>query len=134
MSFDVELWDVLDSVLGDIEITGTELRCRRLALGLDQSDLAAMLDVKQMVVSRWETSKRPTPPGVVLEITQREDQQDALTTGYIASGRELGELYAHPTEEEFWAAQPQMQGVPLAVQHVAVARARRVVNTPILDA
>lgn len=134
LSFDVELWDVLDAVLDDFEITGAELRCRRLALGLDQSDLAAMLDVKQILVSRWETSKRITPPGVVLEITQREDEQDALTAGYIESGRELGELYAHPNEEEFWRAQPHMRGVPLAVQHVAVARARRVLNTPIIDA
>lgn len=116
------------------EISSAELRCRRLALGLDQSDLAAMLGVKQMMVSRWETATRPIPAGVVEEITQCEDQQDALTAAYIQSGREFQELYAHPNEEEFWAAQPHMQGIPLAVQHVAVARARRVVNTPIINA
>lgn len=33
---------------------GHELRCRRLALGLNQDDLADVLGTKQVKVSRWE--------------------------------------------------------------------------------
>lgn len=100
---------------------GHELRCRRLALGLDQRDLADVCDTKQLTVSRWETGSRAVPEFVDREVTELEQQQDQLVASYVASGV----AGAHVDEEAWWAAAPEFEGVPLAVQLVAAARARR---------
>lgn len=44
-----------DTVASPSDGMGTIIRERREALGLSQPELAAALDVKQQVVSRWET-------------------------------------------------------------------------------
>lgn len=41
-----------------------ELQCRRTALGLNQAQLAELLGVKQVTVSRWEQGTRLIPPGI----------------------------------------------------------------------
>lgn len=100
---------------------GHELRCRRLALGLDQRDLADVLKTKQFKVSRWETGAAGVPEWVAPEITVVEQQQDQLVASYVAAGT----ARAYVDEETWWAAAPKFEGVPLAVQLVAAARARR---------
>lgn len=108
---------------GGFDVTARPgMRARRLALGLDQGDLAVVLGVKQVTVSRWETGEREIPLGVLRELDALESAQDTLEELYLAGGDEPVEC---ATEEEFWAEQPFLRGVPLAVQHVAVARAAR---------
>lgn len=103
-----------------MSISGDELRCRRLALGFDQSDLAYVLDVKQVVISRWERGDRPIPAGVARDIEVLEAKQENLTEDYCTD---------HPvtyrTDQAFWAARPDLRGMPLSLQQVAAARAAR---------
>lgn len=98
------------------------LRARRLALGLDQGDLAQVLGVKQLTVSRWETGERTIPRGVFRELRALEAAQDSLEVLYQSS---KSDLVIYASDEEFWAAHPSLKGVPLAVQQVAVARVAR---------
>lgn len=102
-------------------ISGEELRCRRLALGFDQSDLAYALDVKQVVVSRWERGDRPVPSGVVSDIEVMEAQLENLVEDYVRDGAPVTYL----SDQEFWSARPDLVDVPLSLQQIAAARARR---------
>lgn len=100
---------------------GYELRCRRLALGLNQADLAARLDTKQVKVSRWEIESGEVPEWIEREVSELEQQQDQLVASYVAAGT----ANAYADEDAWWAAAPEFEGVPVAVQLVAAARARR---------
>jgi transcriptional regulator with XRE-family HTH domain len=42
-------------------MTGDELKERRVAIGLNQTELAGLLDVDIMTISRYETGKRTIP-------------------------------------------------------------------------
>ncbi len=103
-----------------MSISGDELRCRRLALGFDQSDLAYVLDVKQIVISRWERGDRPIPAGVVRDIEVLEAKQENLVEDY-----RVDHPVTYRTDRAFWDARPDLQDVPLSFQQVAAARALR---------
>ena len=102
-------------------MTGDELRCRRLALGLNQDALAEVLGAKQVKISRWETGSVDVPEWVDREISELEVRQDQLVASYVPAG--TARVYS--SEDACWAAEPALDGVPLVVQFVAAARARR---------
>jgi transcriptional regulator with XRE-family HTH domain len=55
-------------------MTGDELKERRKALGMNQTELAKALDVDIMTVSRYETGKRDIPHVFVLALETIERQ------------------------------------------------------------
>jgi transcriptional regulator with XRE-family HTH domain len=108
-----------------------EVRCRRRALGLNQEELADVLGVKQTTVSRWESGGQ-VPPGVVDELDDLADDLERLEAAYVtwaeAAARQTGEpvvLLVAVSDEGFWAAHPDSDGLPVAVQQVAAGRAQR---------
>lgn len=50
---------------------GRDVKEWRVAHGLTQRRLAALLDVDQITISRWESGRRE-PPGVMLELALAE--------------------------------------------------------------
>jgi len=49
-------------------MTSEELKRRRVALGLSQVELAALLHVDSMTVSRWERGQHRIPEAVALAV------------------------------------------------------------------
>jgi DNA-binding transcriptional regulator YiaG len=47
-------------------VTGKELKRIRLAVELEQTELAKKLGVHSVTVSRWETSASPVPKAIAL--------------------------------------------------------------------
>lgn len=108
-------------------ISAIELRARREALGLSQSDLAATLKVKQPTVSRWELGKEPIPGGIADELAELEAVRDDIADqmmGILEDGR-VDMLIVHGSNESWWATHPDARkaGIPAAVQRVAAALA-----------
>jgi transcriptional regulator with XRE-family HTH domain len=64
---------------------GRELYARRLALGLSQPALAAVLDTTQATVSRWEAGTRRIPPGIEDELHQVEQRVGAAADALVAA-------------------------------------------------
>jgi transcriptional regulator with XRE-family HTH domain len=56
---------------------GSELRERRLSLGLTQARLAEILDVKPNTVARWERGILVVPKYIALAIETVERDQDS---------------------------------------------------------
>mgnify|MGYP000964302768 FL=1 len=49
---------------------GIELQSRREALSLSQDDLARLLNVNRLTISRWETGARAIPEGINAELAR----------------------------------------------------------------
>ena len=64
-------------------VTGDDVKYRRLALGLSQPELAAILDVKQQTISNYERDARRIPAWLLDELAAMEDEQDALTADIV---------------------------------------------------
>lgn len=79
---------------------GIELKARREALAISQSQLAAILRTSQVVVSRWETGERAPrdPDSIRLIIEALEEAQTDL----------IGELYAIADDEERLVESPAL--------------------------
>ncbi len=114
-----------------------ELRARREALGLNQSDLAAVLRVGQNTVSQWETGKRPIGGDVDDELTDLEESVERiadLACRAIESAHRSGipgaVLYGYRLDRQLWAEIPETDGLPVVVHRVALARARRLAKVP----
>ena len=106
-------------------MTPIELQARREALGLSQSLLAAVLDVKQATISRWESGDRGIPEFAESRIVDMENAVESLIERMLALATEHGAdvLIVHGDDAAFWRAHPEMDGWPAALQRVAAARA-----------
>ena len=115
-------------------MTPIELRSRREALGLNQTDLAQFLGVKQSAVSHWEMGRRPIPDGINGELNALEDQLEAileLTAEMLDATTDRPiELRVWPDDESFWAANPDYRPLPAVLFRVAMARARMEADDP----
>lgn len=109
-----------------------ELRARREALGMTQSDLARALGVSQSSVAHWERGTRTIPAGIAGELDDLEGTVDdivdnALTVieATIAAGAEPA-LITYATDAELWSQLPELDGLPASSHRTAIARARSV--------
>jgi hypothetical protein len=108
-----------------------ELRCRREALGLSQWALGEALAIPQVDISRMELGSQPMPPSLGCGVESLENQMASmrLAMRQIADAAiDLGDtptLIAHLSDQGFWRAHPDADGLPAAVQRVAAAHARR---------
>ncbi len=107
-------------------MTPYELLQRRIALGMSQGDLAAYLGVKQSSVSAWERGTRSIPP-VEGELRILEERFAILVDRMLEIGEQVLEqegeltLMVHTDDKRFWAAHPELDGLPVAI-HAAAAR------------
>jgi transcriptional regulator with XRE-family HTH domain len=114
------------------KLTGTELAARRRALGLSQGQLAAHLKKDQTTISRWESGERQTSATLNSEIGHLEERLESLvdaTVSYVETvaydvGIENVSILVHQTDESFWRAHPEHEGLPVVLQQVAAAHAR----------
>jgi transcriptional regulator with XRE-family HTH domain len=105
---------------------GIELQSRREALSLSQDDLARLLNVNRLTISRWETGARAIPEGIDAELARLEDRALGLTDRMIelvANAPDVSVLMVHEDQATADAAHPEMDGSPPVVQRVAAARA-----------
>lgn len=104
---------------------GIEVQARREALGLTQPRLAEYLGVAQPTISSWERGTRKVPPGILAEIEHLEERYSALEDAMcdvVESMAEPPVLITHATDESFWAAHPEHEGLPAVLHRVACAR------------
>jgi transcriptional regulator with XRE-family HTH domain len=60
-------------------VTFEELKRRRVALGLSQAELAALLRVDVMTVSRWERGQHRIPEAVALAVQHLQPKKEGKT-------------------------------------------------------
>jgi len=114
-----------------------ELKARREALGLNQSDLAAVLHAQQSHVSAWEAGKKSRPAWLDDRLADLEEDAERVTDlacraleQAAAAGEPGAVLFAYRDDADLWAAIPETDGLPAAVHRVALARAIRLAEVP----
>ena len=103
-----------------------EFKARREALGLSQSELARLLDVKQVTISAWENGTRSIPVGAEVQLEDIEEVMEDLV-GEILESREAGvgdmPLMTYASNAALDVGAPHLAGLPAAMHRVACARA-----------
>ena len=109
------------------------LRCYRKSLGLDQDELAELLDVAQATVSRWEAGIRAPrdPVEVLMHLHELSDVFDDIVDDVIAlamsdaAGRVI--LTTYQINEHWWLADERARdlALPASMHQAATAQAAR---------
>ena len=109
------------------------LRCYRKSLGLDQGELAELLDVAQATVSRWEAGIRAPrdPVEVLMRLHELSDVFDDVVDDAVAlamrddDGRVI--LTTYKVDEHWWLADERARdlALPVSMHQAATAQAAR---------
>ena len=109
------------------------LRCYRKSLGLDQDELAELLDVAQNTVSRWEAGIRAPrdPVEVLMRLHELNDAFDDVVDDVVAlamrddAGRVI--LTTYKVDEHWWLADDRARNMalPASMHQAATAQAAR---------
>lgn len=109
------------------------LRCYRKSLGLDQDELAELLDVTQATVSRWEAGIRAPrdPVEVLMRLYELLDTFDDVVNDVAElamrddDGRVILTTYA--IDEHWWLADERARdlALPASMHQAATAQAAR---------
>ena len=114
-------------------MSGLELRARREALGLSQSECARLFGTTQATLSRWEAGKNPISDWVWPRIVEMEEAVETLIDNALEVLDQLddgGVLFAWEDDASFLRAHPEMDGIPASIHRVAMARARMMADDP----
>lgn len=109
------------------------LRCYRKSLGLDQDELAELLDVAQNTVSRWEAGIRAPrdPVEVLMRLHELDDVFDDVVYDVIALAMRDDDdrviLTTYTTDEHWWLADERARdlALPASMHQAATAQAAR---------
>ena len=109
------------------------LRCYRKSLGLDQDELAELLDVAQATVSRWEAGIRAPrdPVEVLMRLYELLDTFDDVVNDVAElamrddDGRVI--LTTYEVDEHWWLADERARdlALPASMHQAATAQAAR---------
>lgn len=112
------------------------LRCNRKNLGLDQDELAELLDVAQATVSRWEAGLRTPrdPVEVLMRLYELNDTFDDVVDDVVAlamrddAGRVILTTYA--INEHWWLADERARdmALPASMHQAATGQAAREIS------
>ena len=112
------------------------LRCYRKSLGLDQDELAELLDVAQNTISRWEAGSRTPrdPVEVLMRLHELSDTFDDVVDDVIelamrdAAGRVI--LTTYKADEHWWLADKRARdmALPASMHQAATAQAAREIS------
>lgn len=118
----------------------TELKARREALGISQTDLARLLNVKQSTISLWESGKRAPrdPIAVSMHLHQLEDAHDEIIEKLCENTEHASALHNSPnvairtfqTDDAYWNkdARARELQIPASMHRSAAAWAKRIVE------
>ena len=109
------------------------LRCYRKNLGLDQAELAKLLDVAQNTVSRWEARIRTPrdPVEVLMRLHELSDTFDDVVEGIAELAMRdddgLVILTTYEVDEHWWLADERARdlALPASMHQTATAQAAR---------
>lgn len=96
-----------------------ELTARREALGLEVGDLARLLHWETDTVVRCESDGQDIPAEVEKTLDELEFSRDTIAG--VLEDTLPADLPTFATDEAFWAAWPQMRGVPVRIHRIAAA-------------
>ena len=109
------------------------LRCHRKSLGLDQAELAELLGVTQVTISRWEAGIRTPrdPVEVLMRLHDLSDAFDDVVDDIIElavrgdDGRII--LTTYKVDEHWWLADERARDLtlPASMHQAATAQAAR---------
>ncbi|OMG10466.1 helix-turn-helix domain-containing protein [Actinomyces naeslundii] len=112
------------------------LRCYRKSLGLDQDELAELLDVAQNTISRWEAGIRAPrdPVEVLMRLYELSDIFDDVVDDVIAlamrddDGRVI--LTTYKIGEHWWLVDERARdlALPASMHQAATAQAAREIS------
>lgn len=108
------------------------LRCYRKSLGLDQDELAELLDVAQATVSRWEAGIRAPrdPVEVLMRLHELNDAFDDVVA--LAMRDDAGRviLTTYKVDEHWWLADERARdlALPASMHQAATAQAAREIS------
>lgn len=112
------------------------LRCNRKSLGLDQDELAELLDVTQATVSRWEAGIRAPrdPVEVLMRLHELNDAFDDVVDDVAElavrddDGRVI--LTTYKVDEHWWLADERARdlALPASMHQAATAQAAREIS------
>lgn len=112
------------------------LRCYRRSLGLDQAELAELLDVAQNTISRWEAGSRTPrdPVEVLMRLYELSDTFDDVVEDVVAlamrdaAGRVT--LTTYTISEHWWLADERArnQALPASMHQAATAQAAQEIS------
>lgn len=112
------------------------LRCYRKSLGLDQDELAELLDVAQNTISRWEAGIRAPrdPVEVLMRLYELSDIFDDVVDDVVAlamrddDGRVI--LTTYKIGEHWWLVDERARdlALPASMHQAATAQAAREIS------
>ena len=112
------------------------LRCHRKSLGLDQAELAELLDVTQVTISRWEAGIRTPrdPVEIIMSLHELSDTFDDVVDDIIElairddAGRVI--LTTYRVDEHWWLADTRARdrALPASLHQTATAQAAREIS------
>ena len=112
------------------------LRCYRKSLGLDQAEVAELLDVAQNTISRWEAGSRTPrdPVEVLMRLHELSDTFDDVVDDVIElairdqDGRVV--LTTYKADEHWWLADERARdmALPASMHQAATAQAAREIS------
>lgn len=111
------------------------LRCYRKSIGLDQAELAELLDVTQATVSRWEAGIRTPrdPVEVLMRLHELNDAFDDVVddVAELAMRDDDGRvtLTTYKVDEHWWLADERARdmALPASMHQAATAQAARAI-------
>ena len=109
------------------------LRCYRKSLGLDQDELAELLDVAQATVSRWEAGIRAPrdPVEVLMRLYELLDTFDDVVNDVVELAMRDDDgpviLTTYEVDEHWWLADERARdlALPASMHQAATAQAAR---------
>lgn len=112
------------------------LRCYRKSLGLDQDELAELLDVAQNTISRWEAGIRSPrdPVEVLMRLHELNDAFDDVVDDVIALAMRDDDghviLTTYQINEHWWLADERARdlALPASMHQAATAQAAREIS------
>ena len=106
------------------------LRCYRKSFGLDQDELAELLDVTQATVSRWEAGIRAPrdPVEVLMRLHELNDAFNDVVDDVVALAMRADATYK--IDEHWWLADERARdlALPASMHQAATAQAAREIS------
>jgi len=103
---------------------GIEMMARREALGLDRADMARVVGCDLALVAEFEEGRQPVLAHVEARLAALEFVRDQIS-GVLQRHLAPPVLTTYTSDDDFWQAWPDMDGVPACVHRVATADALR---------